>query len=212
MTAARIVVPGLLLLGTVAAKAAGPPPLDGYLAAAERGDAGAVAGRAYTERRTPDGPDTPIPNLAVALVPDSAALIAEVEEVKGHARDSMHAYRTAASQVTGALATYARAVYDVGGGGLAPVSLTGADGQFTFSGVPAGEWLLVATHEVTAPIRPPKPRRDDTAKFALPPSLVGYRTVTLWILPVTVTGRGTTTMDVTDRNVWFTGVIEERRK
>ena len=44
----------------------------------------------------------------------------------------------------------------------------------------------------------------------LPDRLAGYHVVTYWLLPLTLGPGAPETIELTDRNVWFTGVVESR--
>ncbi len=204
---------GLVAAAVLALSAAAPgapaPAVDAYRAAASRGETGLMRIRAYTERLKPDAPDVPFRGLVVTLVPFSDALIADLEGIKGHARDSLHAYRTAALQVKRVEEAYERSLWEAGGADLVQSSLVGPDGQHSFQAVAAGHWILWARHEVLNPITPRKTKREDRLMFNLGPKLVGYVSARFWMVPLTVSGGGATMMELTDRNVWFTGVIEE---
>jgi hypothetical protein len=46
--------------------------------------------------------------------------------------------------------------------------------------------------------------------FRRSPRLVGFRSRLMWLREIAVTPSEGADLDLTDRNVWFTGVIEER--
>lgn len=199
----------LALAATLAAAA--PPPIEPYRSAASRGETGLVAVRAYTARAKPDAPDLPIPGVVATLLPYSDSLVGEIEQVKRHARDSMRAYRAAAGRLRGLEEAYEKAVWEAGAPELVRSSLLGPDGRFAFAGVPAGQWLLWARHEVLTPVTPKEPKKLDRQQFLLGPSISGYRTVRYWAMPVTLDAGGDVAVELTDRNAWFTGVVEETR-
>lgn len=204
-----IVAAAALWLSAAIAGGAEAPPVESYRAALDRGDTGIVDGRAYIERRKPDGPDLPLKDVALTLVPYSDALMAELEGVKGHARDSLNTYRAAALRVRRLQEAYERTVWEAGAADLVQSSLIGPNGRFSFSDVAAGQWLLWARHEALHSVAARKPKKGDKEIFALSPRLVGYRAASFWLIPVTVSGGAASTIELTDRNVWFTGVIEE---
>ena len=204
-----IVAAAALWLSAAIAGGAEAPPVESYRAALDRGDTGIVDGRAYIERRKPDGPDLPLKDVALTLVPYSDGLMAELEGVKGHARDSLDTYRAAAHRVRRLQEAYEKTVWEAGAVDLVQSGLSGPNGRFSFSDVAAGQWLLWARHEALSAVVARKPKKGEKEIFALSPRLVGYRTASFWVIPVTVSGGAAPTIELTDRNVWFTGVIEE---
>lgn len=206
----RVVLAVVLAVSTTAVALGAPAPgVDSYRAAARRDGIGLVSVRAYTERLRPDAPDLPIKEVVVTLIPYSEALIADLERVKSHARDSLATYRAVAREVRRLEEAYERTVWEAGAADLVQSSLVGPEGRASFSDVPAGQWILWARHEVSTPVVPRKPKKGEKQMFNLGPAMVGYRTARYWLLPVTVSGGEEATVELTDRNVWLTGVIEE---
>ena len=81
----------------------------------------------------------------------------------------------------------------------------------------AGPWVLLASRSTTyvsktpleRPIppgqyRPPAP----PLPFLPPDKFAGYYVVTYWLRELTVVGGGVEAVELTDRNVWLTGVAE----
>lgn len=202
----------LSALSVAVARGTEGPRLDPYRAAVSRGETGVVDVRAYTERRKPAGPDVPTKDVVVALVPSFEALIAEIELVKSRSRDSLDAYRTAALRIRRILEAYAKSLTEAGGADLVRSNRSRADGWLSFRDVAAGQWLLLSGHETRAAVTPRKRKSTDREKFAPTPGLVGYRLASFWVIPVTVSSGIVTTVELTDRNVWFTGVIEETER
>jgi hypothetical protein len=60
--------------------------------------------------------------------------------------------------------------------------------------------------DMSAPKSKSRPRNPYQPR----PRLQGYQTVTVWLQTLTVAGGATATVELTDRNGWFRGVIEER--
>ena len=209
VTRLATVAAAALWLSAAIAGGAEPPPFESYRAALDRGDTGIVDGRAYIERRKPDEPDLPLKDVALTLVPYSDMLLVELEGVKGHARDSLDTYRAAALRVRRLQEAYEKTVWEAGAADLVHSSLIGPNGRFSFADVAAGQWVLWARHEVLRSVAARKPKKGDKESFALGPKLIGYRTASFWVIPVTVSGGAASTIELTDRNIWFTGVIEE---
>jgi hypothetical protein len=199
----------LTVLTTAVALGAPAPPVHSYRTAARCGEIGLVSVRAYTERLKPDAADLPIKEVVVTLIPYSEALIADLERVKAHARDSLASHRAVAREVRRLEEAYEQSVWEAGAADLVQSSLVGPEGRASFSEVPAGHWILWARHEVATPLPLHKAKKGEKQMFNLGPAMVGYRTARYWMLPLTVSGGEEATMELTDRNVWLTGVIEE---
>lgn len=202
---AILALPAALALGATA------PAIEPYRLAADRHETGGVDVRAYAERRKVDGPDLPLRGAVVALVPSSDSFVAEVERIKAQARDSLRTYRAAALQMRRREEAYERAVWEAGAADLVLSSLVGPDGRVSFEGVAAGAWLLWGRLEAWKPVSSKEPRRHEKELFTLGPRLVGFWAVSYWMAPVTVSPGVVAAIELTDRNVWFSGVIEEPR-
>jgi hypothetical protein len=187
-------------------------PVESYLAAAGRGETGLVSVRAYTERLKPDAPDVPMKDIRVTLIPYSDALVADLQRVKAGARDSMRTYRTAAGEVQRLEEAYEQAVWEAGGADLIQSGMLDPSGRSSFPGVAAGRWIVWARHDVLRPVAPREAKKADKQTFNLGPKIVGYRTARFWMMSVVVGAGGQATVELTDRNVWFTGVVEETRR
>ena len=83
-----------------------------------------------------------------------------------------------------------------------------------------GRWVLFASRSTyvdrTPQARPPSP--GSPPRSPAPPSpflpmdrLAGYHVVTYWLREITIAPGAPEAVELTDRNVWFTGVIESRR-
>jgi hypothetical protein len=105
---------------------------------------------------------------------------------------------------------YEKEIWDSGGVDLVKSTTADADGHFTLADLPAGDWLLIATHTVKidkhATVGPPKQR----GVYAPKTHLTGYQRVTVWLREVTVENGRSENVDLTDRGAWFSGVVEER--
>lgn len=186
--------------------------LESYRAAADRRAVGVVRGSVFVESRRPEGEATPLPGVAILLVPPAPRLLESLEAIKNHARDSAARYLGAAGEVGKAQETYEMALRQGGAGDLVFRTMTDAAGRFEFARVPAGEWVLLGRHELLHRRTPRKipPEERGGRLFLLEPPPAGYRAVTHWLVKLTVEGGGDLTVTLHDRNSWFTGVLEEK--
>lgn len=185
-------------------------PVAPYLQSLSARAVGVVEGRVYEHPRKPQAPEVPLPGASVVLVPRSETLGRALEDVKRHARDSARAYREAVTRMRRAKEAYERELSQAGGADLVRALSVDADGTFRALDVPAGDWLVivsVADFVKAASVRATSKERD---KYQISPRVTGYETVRLWMREVTVTPGGRQSVDFNDRNVWFSGVAENR--
>jgi hypothetical protein len=201
----------VLALGGVVIAGTPLPALGPYRASERTGATGAIEGRAYAERRTPLAADIPLTDLTVTLMPLSQDLLTGLEDLKAGARDSMRAYRTVALEISRRLTAYLEGLRKAGAADLLRSGSTGSTGQFSFSGVPAGQWLLLGRRDVKSRVVPRQAEPQETAPFTLGPRVLGHRAASFWLLPLTVTEGRSIAVELTDRSIWYTGVIEETR-
>jgi hypothetical protein len=212
----KLALAGVVLALASVAAAGVDAPIERYRDAAALHEVGAVRGRAYHERRRPSLPDTPLSEIAITLLPRSETWLFRLNMIKRGARDSMDAFRGAAPSVRKAREDYEKALLEAGAGDLSQGATVDAEGRFTLEGVPAGPWVLLAYHQSYVsktprerPIPPGQYRAPSLPlPFQPPDRLAGYYTVTFWLRELTVVGGGAETVDLTDRNAWFTGVAE----
>lgn len=183
--------------------------LDVDLARYEATSTGSIAGRVVEERRKPDAHEQALPTTVVTLVPRSDALLRRLDAIKRHARDSLEAYRHAAPRLRREQEDYERALWEAGAADLVRVTQVDGDGRFSFAGVPRGPWLLIGWHSVVVDVKSTPPGRRERHVFAPGARVDRYRAVTVWLREVSVESDAGETIDFTDRNAWFTGVIEE---
>jgi hypothetical protein len=185
-----------------------------YHEAARAKAMGQVAGRVYEERRKPDAPDTPLTGTILMVLPRSDTLLGALESIRLQSRESLDRYRDAAPAVRRAREAFERALLERGGGDLAQTVGVNPDGTFTLPDLPAGDWVLLAAHTDLDRTTKDHARKGTSAaaseRFLPRPKLVGHSYVTLWLREVTVTPGGAATVTLTDRNVWLTGVLEDR--
>jgi len=183
---------------------------DSYRAAAASGAIGGVTGRIYEESKRPKAPDQPLTGAAVIVLPKSADIVRKLEDIKRAARNSADDYRAAGPSIMALRRAYEKEIWDSGAVDLVKSTTADADGHFTLTDLPAGDWLLIATHTVKidkhATVGPPKQR----GVYAPKTHLTGYQRVTVWLREVTVENGRSENVDLTDRGAWFSGVVEER--
>jgi hypothetical protein len=210
----RAWVPLALVLVAGPALAAIDVDLTGYTAADKAGAAVAVRGRAFAERSKPGAPDTPLVGATVVAVPRSEALLQRLEKLREGSRDSMTAYREAALLMQRARETYERELWDAGAPELVRNAVVDASGQFDLGRLPEGRWIVVAVWDRTVMhSRTPKTERKDRRELYTPAEQVtGYRSRLMWLREIALSGAEPPALELTDRNVWFSGVVEERMR
>jgi len=144
------------------------------------------------------------------LLPRSAALVGRLEEIKTHARDSERAFGSAATALRQAREAYEQRLWELGVPDFVRTTVVDGGGAFSMAGLPAGSWLLIATRSVFEARSSPKTRSRGREVFVPRQRLVGYYAVSIWLRELTVAGGGLETLDLSDRNVWFTGIVEDR--
>ncbi len=206
---AAVLVAALVLTAAAPARAL-DVDLQAYDEARRRGEMVTIAGRVYTERRRPNAEDLPMARAVVVALPRSEALVRRLDDLRAHARDSAAAYREAATQMRRARESYEREVWQSGAADLVRSTTVDADGRFTLSDLPAGRWMVWATHSEFLDARSPRYQARDRERYRLPPRLVGYYAERAWLREVDTTPGASRTLELNDRNVWFAGVVEDR--
>ena len=184
-----------------------------YTAADRAGAAVAVTGRAFAERPRVDAPDTPLVGASVVAVPRSEALLRRLEQLRDGARDSASAFREAAALMQRARETYERELWEAGAPQLVRNAVVDGSGRFDLGRLPEGRWLILAVWDRAVHSRTVKPERKERREreMYLPPTrLSGYRSRLVWLREIAVSGGEPAAVELTDRNVWFSGVVEER--
>ncbi len=199
-----------LLAGLLVAGVAMAAPLDGYRQRQAAGKVGGVAGRAYTERRRVNGSDQPLSGVGVVLLPRSAAFLARLAEIKARARDGMAIYRDSVPAIRRAREEYEQGLWQAGAADLVRGAVTGPDGRFRLENVPAGDWVLVAIQSTFVERNAGTPSQKERETYTRPPRMRGFQTVTVWLRELSIAGGQAETVELTDRNGWFSGVKEER--
>ena len=203
---------GLVLLAgpTVAAVAV---DLAGYTSADRAGAAGSVMGRAFAEPPKPDAADTPLVGATVVALPRSEALLRRLADLRDRARESASTYRDAALLMQRAREAYERELWNAGAPQLVRNAVVDSGGRFDLGRLPEGRWLVLAVWDRTAHARSVKPERRERRERELylpAPRLTGVRARLVWLREISVSAGEPVLLELTDRNVWFSGVIEER--
>ena len=196
-----------------------------YRAAAASGAIGSLTGRIYEERKQPQAPDQPLTGTAVMIVPKSDDVLRRLEEIKQTLRNSMDSYRTAGPSIVAIRRAYEKELWDSGAADLVKTATVDADGRFLLGDLPAGEWLLIATHTVKVDKRPdPTTKSNPSSRPSANPTtstqnkrsvyvpgirVTGYQRMTVWLREVTVTNGRSENLELSDRGAWFSGVVEE---
>jgi hypothetical protein len=105
---------------------------------------------------------------------------------------------------------YERDLLQAGAPDLTPMVLVDQDGRFRIDDVPAGAWVLIAWHSAPVDVSAPKVKTGRRSLYRPQSRLRGYQAVTVWVRELTIAGGTTATVELTDRNGWFRGVVEER--
>jgi hypothetical protein len=185
--------------------------LDGYREAHRAGALGTVTGRVVAEPRTLNAPGQPFTGATVTLLPRSESLLARLEQLKEGSRESAGAFAGAVPAMRRARDGYERELWEAAAPELAITVPVDAEGGFRLDDVPAGAWMAIAWHSTSEEVSGHRLSTKQRTKYAPQQRVRGLQSVTIWLRTLTVGGAGSTeTLDLTDRNAWFRGVIEER--
>jgi hypothetical protein len=207
---ARVIAAALVVLLLASGAEALDIGVAPYRQAAQTGEVGTVAGRAYAESRTRSGPVRPLAGVTVTLLPRSPALLASLERLKEDARSSSKAFAAAAPAMRRAQESYERELVQAGVPDLAPRVAVTPEGAFRLEEVPAGAWVVVAWQSLPVDLAAAKARSRERSLYQLEGRMTGFLAVTIWLREVTVARGETASIELTDRNEWFRGVIEEK--
>jgi hypothetical protein len=170
---------------------------------------GIVVAKAYIELSRGHVEPTPQPAVSLVLLPYSAAFEADLDAVKAGLRDSVDSYTRAVGGIEAARVDYERALVAAGAGELVRNEATDAQGLAEVTGLPAGDWVLLAWREGGHQSKQHKVRDQDARRYPDVPSAVTYSMVTFWRSRVTVQKGETVEVSLSDRNVWMTAPRQE---
>jgi len=179
-----------------------------YLRARDDHRVGEVVGRALGDPTHPNAPAIPYEGVSVLLLPRSIRVDSELDDIKAHFRDSLGNYMGAAADVMAIRTAHESGLLWVGGGELIRGEVSDAEGVVRLTEVPAGKWLLLAWREEMHPGKVQKPKLQETKGFRDIPVSAGYSVVSYWLLRLEVRPGETTSVSLSDRNVWMAGVRE----
>jgi hypothetical protein len=199
----------LLVIGAVPIQAVGIDTAS-YRAAAAAGAIGGVTGRIYEERKRPQAPDRPLRGTAVVVLPKSPDILRKLEEIRSSARNSGDEYRTAGPSILALRRAYEKELWDSGAVDLVKETTADDDGRFVLPDLPAGDWVLIATHSVKIDKHAVTSPTKQRGVYSPRTHLTGYQRVTIWLRELTIGAGRSEELDLTDRGVWFSGVVEER--
>ena len=169
---------------------------------------GAVNGTALGSGPRPTSPPAPLTGLGLLLLPRSDSLLADLERVRKHSRDSLDADRSALPELGRILDGAASGLRAEGRGRKVRSATLDPAGHFALPEVPPGNWILVAYRSVHVD-RSGHDAAPESGTFLPRPRLVGYDRVSLWLQTLTIEPGRAATVELTDRNVWFEGVAEQ---
>lgn len=181
-----------------------------YTDAERTGAAVAVTGRVFAERRKVDGAELPLAGASVVAVPRSEALLRRFEHLREGARESATAYRDAALLMQRAREAYERELWEAGAPQLVRNAVVDSTGRFDLGSLPEGRWIVVAVWDRAVNAKAAKPDSKERGVYLPTPRLTGYRARLVWLREVAVSRADPASLELTDRNVWFSGVVEER--
>jgi hypothetical protein len=211
----RSVTDGVLLLGLMALVGGAPVSADDvtdlvapYLRALDDHRVGEVVGRASGDPKRPNEPAIAYEGVSVLLLPYSVAFESDLDGLKDHFRDSLRNYVGAAADVVSARTAYESDLLWAGGGELIRGEVSDTQGFVRLTGVPAGEWLLLAWREEAHPGNAPRQRPKETRGFRDILVNVGHSVVSYWWMRLQVKAGESTSVDLNDRNVWIAAVRE----
>ena len=183
-------------------------PVSAYVEASRTAARTTVVGKVSQGARKPDAPDEPLTGTVVMLLPYSDAVRARLDAIKQGARASADKFVTAAVDMRKARAAFEAALWERGAADLVLTTTVEADGTFRLEGVPAGRWLLYATH-ARFRTKEGASRIGRDGRFPQERRFEGFYNVTVWLRELRIEATPPEVIELTDRNVWFTGVAEE---
>jgi len=170
---------------------------------------GIVAAKAYTEPSRGSAEPTPQTAVSLVLLPYSAAFEADLDAVKAGLRVSVDSYTRAVGAIEAARVDYEKGLVAVGAGELVRNEATDTRGLAEITGLPAGDWVVLAWREGGHQSKQHKVRDLDAKLYPDIPSTVTYSMVTYWRSRVTVRKGETVEVSLSDRNIWMTAPRQE---
>jgi hypothetical protein len=216
----------ILVVSAVGTSFAQEPPrplLEALRQRSIRGETATIEGRVYMEARTPRGPDEPLAGIGVLIVPHQAEVLERLETVKRQSRDSVDGFREAAPATRATFAEYETELWRAGYPDVAIRAVTDDQGRFRAT-VPAGAWIAFAERSVFVTLHsareqpaPSASALDPLARYSTSQyqhfqkvaRLAGFDAVSVWLREVEAAAGTTITLELHDRGLWLSGVVEE---
>jgi hypothetical protein len=133
-----------------------------------------------------------------------------MQQLKEDARTSAASYRGAALLIQKAREAYEKELWQAGAPDLVRATTVDADGRFDLGPLPEGRWLVIGTWDQFHAVKAPRASGPDRDKYVRDPRLYGFRERMLWVREIVLTRAEPAELELTDRNVWFNGVVEDR--
>jgi hypothetical protein len=225
-TVRSLALAAVLVLGVVGVSLGEEPPrvfLDTLRQRLVRGETATIEGRVYMERRKPNDPDEPLAGIGVLFVPHQPELRERLETVKRQSRDSVDGFRDAAPAARAAVLEYESRLWRRGYPEAAVRAVTDGHGRFRAT-VPAGAWIAFAERSVFVTLHsareqpaPSSTALDPLARYSTNQyqhfqkvaRVAGFDAVSVWLRDLEVQPGTTIVLDLHDRALWLSGVIEE---
>jgi hypothetical protein len=122
----------------------------------------------------------------------------------------VHTYRAAAPAILALRASYEKELWSTGAADLVRATVAGADGRFAVEDLPAGDWVLLATHTVRSESQSKGTSSKKRSAHAPGTRLTGYQEVVVWLREIRMVSRAVQSVELTERGVWFSGIVEDR--
>ncbi len=168
---------------------------------------GEVSGTALGSPRNPSGPPPPLAGLTLILLPRSVTLLDGLERLRRQSRDSLAAYRSAVPEMRRLVEEAVAALTTAGQGASIHNATVDDEGRFGLGEIPTGDWILIGYRSVHVD-RASHDRQKESGTFLPGSRLVGYDRVSVWLRPFAVEPGRPQVVELTDRNIWFEGVVE----
>jgi hypothetical protein len=170
-----------------------------------------VVTRAFQEGRRSSASDAPLADITLLLLPRSERLLARLTGVRAAARDSLARYRGAITELRSGQEEFIKALIEAGAETLIRRGRTDGSGTAVLVDVPPGVWMLLAWRSQLVDKPSSHSGQREQRIFTPPPAITGYREITIWLRELKLERDGREAIELTDRNVWWSGIEEVAR-